>query len=248
MKASEREKVILCGLLLSKFGQQALERLGFSSFSESYNAFGAPLKAKPNSIKGYRDELDPYFPNQRVGWDKRVIRDHCRQILEEHGSASLDDLTTLIGGFLDPGFELPPLLQGSANEDDGNSSFARRLITGKAAEEYFATNFPTYEHFSGGELVNTTQSGCGFDFRINFQASDFLAVEVKGLRENRCRINLTWKEHRRAEELGERYFLCVVSNFRDTPTARLWQDPLRSNLEWLKSEQQLTIPTWSSSV
>ena len=248
MNQGNREKAILCGLLLSKFGQTALRALGFSSFVEAFNALGTALNTKPASIKGYRDELDPLFPNQRVGWNKRELRRHCREVYEEHGGRSLNELTSIIGGYLDPEFGLSPVPLEGLSEDDGDSSFARRLITGRAAESFFEENHHHHPEFAGGALVNTTRFGCGFDYRINFENRPFFAVEVKGLREARGTIQLTEKEHQRAEDLRDHYFLCVVSNFRETPAARLWRNPLSSSLEWARKDQTITILSWHSAI
>ena len=65
---SHRDRQILCGLFLSKFDQKALKYLGFEGFTEAFNTLGYSLQAKPASIKNYRDELDPSFPNGRMGW------------------------------------------------------------------------------------------------------------------------------------------------------------------------------------
>ena len=60
-----REKLILVGLYLSKYDSLGLKRLGFSSFVEAFNVIGYALGSKPASIKNYRDEFDPLFPNRR---------------------------------------------------------------------------------------------------------------------------------------------------------------------------------------
>jgi len=80
-----REKQIICGLFLSKFDRNALTYLGLESFVEAFNVLGYGIQAKPMSIKNYRDELEPYFPNDRVGRHQRKIRDDCRKIFEEYG-------------------------------------------------------------------------------------------------------------------------------------------------------------------
>lgn len=56
-----RDKLILCGLFLSKFDTFGLKKLGFSSFTEAFNVLGYALEAKAMNIKNYRDEFDPYF-------------------------------------------------------------------------------------------------------------------------------------------------------------------------------------------
>ena len=79
-----RDRQILCGLFLSKFDKDGLGYLGFSGFTEAFNALGLGIGAKPASIKNYRDEFDPQFPNRRRGWHSRPLREHCRRILEEY--------------------------------------------------------------------------------------------------------------------------------------------------------------------
>jgi hypothetical protein len=70
---SVREQSILLGLYLSKFDVGGVSALGFSSFLEVYNAFALAIGTKPATIKNYRDELDPYFPNARKGWHQRPL-------------------------------------------------------------------------------------------------------------------------------------------------------------------------------
>jgi hypothetical protein len=77
---TDREKAILCGLYLSKFDKGRLVSLGFSTFAEAYDVLGFALNSKPASIKNYRDEMDPYFPNDRQGWGNRKMRTHCENI------------------------------------------------------------------------------------------------------------------------------------------------------------------------
>ncbi len=70
---NELEKAMFIGLFLSKFDKQALEILGFSSWTEAFNIIGLVIGVKPYSIRNYRDEFDPVFPNKRKGWYKREI-------------------------------------------------------------------------------------------------------------------------------------------------------------------------------
>ena len=69
-----RERLILVGLYLSKYDSVGVKKLGFDSFTEAFNVIGYALGSKPASIKNYRDEFDPFFPNRRKGWHKRQIR------------------------------------------------------------------------------------------------------------------------------------------------------------------------------
>jgi len=218
-----RESQILCGLLLSKYNEQALAALGFESFAEAYNVLGSALSVSPATIKNYRDELDPYFPNRRRGWHQRPLRLHCKAVLEEYGGMVLPELAMLVKTLFDPTADLLETepQQEYAEETALSSSFAKRLITGRAAEGFFRANYDGHEEWRGGSLVDTTSTGCGFDFRINFaDTASFHAIEVKGLFDSRGNIMLTEKEHRRADQFRDRYFLYVVRNFRESHSHR----------------------------
>src|SRR5258705_8503676 len=92
----KREKLILVGLYLSKYDSLGLKTLGFESFVEAFNVIGYALGSKPASIKNYRDEFDPLFPNPRKGWHKRQIREYCLRILESYKSLDFESFTGLI--------------------------------------------------------------------------------------------------------------------------------------------------------
>ena len=95
-KFSSYEKSVLAGLYLSKFDSKGLKFLGFSSFTEAFNAIGLALSTKPASIKNYRDEFDPYFPNARRGWRKRQMQDDRRKLYEAFKDLPLESLADLL--------------------------------------------------------------------------------------------------------------------------------------------------------
>ena len=245
-----RESQILCGLFLSKYNEEALANLGFESFAEAYNVLGSALDVPPATIKNYRDELDPYFPNRRKGWYQRPLRKHCEGVLKQYGALPLPELVVIVKTLFDPVADLFEDADASDEKDvDGHSPFAKRLVTGRAAEGYFRTNYHTHQDLSGGLLIDTTETGCGFDFRINFSdRPTFYAVEVKGLFDSSGNLMLTEKEHRRAEQLRDRYFLYVVRNFREIPFASIWRDPLNSDLRWNFLSQQQTVNSWRTGL
>lgn len=89
-KISVREKLILAGLFLSKFDTDALVALGVETFTEAFNLVGYGLGSKPASVKNYRDEFDPAFPNKRKGWRGRPIRPNCLKVYEEYDGLDCD--------------------------------------------------------------------------------------------------------------------------------------------------------------
>jgi hypothetical protein len=248
-RIATREKIILAGLYLSKYDGAALKKLGFESFTEAFNVIGYALGSKPASVKNYRDEFDPYFPNGRKGWHKRPFRQYCRNVFEEFKDLDIETFTDLVKSLV--GFDENTLSQIEAmdEEADGESLFAKRMITGIAAEQYFESIQPKLPEFSGYELANTTRLGCGYDFRLRNQtAKDFLAVEVKGLREQTGNVSLTPKEHDAAATLSNRFFLFVVKNFRESPFHEIYNNPLSGNLRFARKERVLVQVSWMASV
>lgn len=250
---SQRERLMLAGLFLSKFDREGLKRLGFSNFSEAYNAIGYALGGKPASIKNYMQEFDPLFPNSRQGWHKRRMRDHCREAYECFGQLSLPEFYRLLSPLLLTSvMPLPEGLEELAALDEDNlenDSFSKRLITGAAAEGFFESSFPKLADFTGHILTNVTRFGCGFDFRLlPGPPSPFLAVEVKGLAGATGEIQMTAKEHQVAGYLGDRYYLCVVRNFIERPVLSLYRNPLGQGLEFTRREHQQTTLSWHARI
>src|SRR5580658_2298478 len=99
-----RQKLILSGLYLSKFDSLGLKRLGFDNFVEAFNVIGYALGSRPASVKNYRDEFDPFFPNQRKGWHNRPTREYCREVYEEYKGLDLAEFTGLVKSFF--GFDI----------------------------------------------------------------------------------------------------------------------------------------------
>lgn len=244
---------MLAGMFLSKFDREGLAHLGFSSLWEAFNAIGYALGGKPTSVKNYMQEFDPLFPNKRQGWHKRKSRPHCREAFERYGMLSLAEFSGLLSPLLLPSeISLPDGMDELALLDEDkleNDSFSRRLITGAAAEGFFEVSYPKLAEFSDHALANVTRCGCGFDFRLQPPAPrPFLAVEVKGMAGAIGEVMMTHKEHRVAEYLKDRYYLCVVRNFAERPALTLFQNPLAQGLEFTCRERQQTTLTWHARI
>src|SRR5712671_6940496 len=132
-----REKLILTGLFLSKYDSLGLKKLGFESFKEAFNVIGYAMGSKPASIKNYRDEFDPLFPNRRKGWHKRNIRTYCLRVFDEYKDLDLESFTGLVESFVGYDENVWSEVQRKKIPRDRQSQFAQRLITGLAAERYF---------------------------------------------------------------------------------------------------------------
>ena len=245
---SHRDKVILSGLFLSKYDDEGLKRLGFDTFAEAFNSVGYALGSRPMTIKNYRDEFDPLFRNPRKGWHKRPIRDYCRAVLNEYRDLPLHDFAGLITSFVGDDENIWTQFRVEATGSERESTFAKRLITGLAAERYFQSVQPTVAEFTGYELEDTTKIGCGYDFRLNKPGNEFLAVEVKGLKERTGTISLTPREYDAAVSYSDRFFLFVVKNFQESPFHELYRNPVLGRLHFVRREAVVIHTSWHSTV
>lgn len=238
-------RVILAGLYLAKYDAEGLRRLGFRSFAEAYNVIGYALGSQPASVKNYRDEFDPLFPNQRKGWHKRRIRDYCLKVFNEYKDLDIELFTGLIKSFVRYDQNVLSETQTKESEDEISSGFAKRLITGLAAEQYFESVQPSIPEFRDFELENTTRLGCGYDFRLHAAKHDnFLAIEVKGLRELTGTLSFTPREYEVAKVMRDRFYLFVVKNFQKSPIHEFFSDPVSGKLEFTKSERVSVQISW----
>ncbi|MFH0803841.1 MAG: DUF3883 domain-containing protein [Candidatus Tagabacteria bacterium] len=247
-KLTLREKSILAGLYLSKFNERGLKYLGFDNFTEAFNIIGFALGVQPASVKNYRDEFDPIFPNRRQGWHKREMRQYCRDVYNSFKDLDIKNFSNLLKEIIYENHELDILMEQVAKKEDKESSFAKRLITGQAAEHYFKENYVKINIFKNYYLEDTTKAGCGFDFKLYADNRDFLGVEVKGLNNPNGNIALTNKEYSVAQLLKGRYFLFVVKNFKELPFHDLFQNPLNSKLIFNRIETTIRQITWNTVV
>lgn len=243
---SKRDRAILIGLYLSKYNEEALEELGFDGFVQAFNTLGYSIGSKPASIKNYRDEFDPYFPNKRKGWHKRQIRDYCKEFSDDFGHLDFTDFTELIKNIVIQDYDIEKLA-GETEKKDYSKQIAKRLATGQAAEEYFKLHYQKIDRFKNFELVDTRKKAVGFDFEITLN-TNFYCVEVKGLNASKGSILLTEKEFKVANSRKEKYCLFIVSNFIESPAHQYFFNPLNSGLIFQKKERQIIRTTYSTSI
>ena len=234
---SKRDRAVLIGLFLSRFDKQALDCFGFTGFRQAYNVMGLAVGFIPKSIQNYRDEFDPYFPNDRRGWRNRKLRDYCKAYMEMTAGLSFEEFRSVINYFLEGGV-LDETDIVAERKKVSRVFTANRLITGKAAEEYFVQNYTNIEVFHDYDLLNTTQMGCGFDFKLSLHDKHYY-VEVKGINEKIGSVLMTEKEHEMAEDLRDLYCLFIVSNFKENPEHRYFFNPLYSKLLDIKRQEQV---------
>ncbi len=242
LSLDNRDMAIVIGLYLSRFNQQALDAFEFSGFRQAYNVLGLSLGIKPKSINNYRDEFDPYFPNGRKGW-QRDMKPQSKAIMDLAKDLTFDQFTFIIKAHLShKDVNLEDLQIPITSYQNKHEFSASRLITGKAAEEYFIQTYPTIDIFSGYDISDTTSQGCGFDFKLSKGLNRFY-VEVKGINEKVGNILMTEKEHKVADELLNKYCLFVVRDFRNAPFHNYYLDPLHCGLIDFKKQERQVIQT-----
>jgi hypothetical protein len=115
----------------------------------------------------------------------------------------------------------------SRHHDLSDSTFAKRAITGQAAEHYFESHYRAIPEFLDCELTNSSTWGCGFDFKLDQpETGSAFAVEVKGIRTKRGSVLLTELEYEMAHSFAIDFFLVVVRNFSENPFHSVFRDPL----------------------
>jgi hypothetical protein len=243
---NKTDKATLAGLYISKFDKQALETLGFSGMWQAFNVIGYSLGVSPASIKNYRDEFDRLFPNNpRRGW-QRPLKTRSEKIFTDFNSFDFESFSEIIKGFLIPNYEEEKAIAAITRSDPAES-IAKRLITGKAAEEYFKATYRSIHEFSDFGLIDTTIFACGFDFKLH-NTSKFYCVEVKGLSQNYGNILLTEKEYSCALEFTTNYCLFIVKNFIDKPNHQFFFNPINSHLNFHRNENTITVVNYSATI
>ncbi|MDR1328742.1 MAG: DUF3883 domain-containing protein [Oscillospiraceae bacterium] len=246
MYLTKTDKTTLAGLYIAKFDKNALNALGFSGMWQAFNVIGYSLGSSPASVKNYRDEFDRLFPgNPRVGW-QRPLKTRSKTIFNNFNTLDFGAFTDLIKGFLIPEYEEEKEIS-SIIKLDANESVAKRLITGKAAEEYFKATYTAIDEFREHKLKDTTGLACGFDFKLS-HCSSFYCVEVKGLNQNTGNIIMTEKEYFVANELKGNYCLFIVKNFSQKPNHRYIFNPVNSGMKFKRLERTVVQVNYSMTV
>lgn len=241
-----RGKSILTGLYLSKFNNEALKVLDFKSYQEAFNVLGFSLGTKPSSIKNYRDEFDPLYPNNRKGWHKRPIRDYCKKFYDDFNNLDFIEFTALIKSFFIKNYEIEKFISDEIKKDY-SETVAKRLLTGKAAEEYFKLEFLKIDVFKNYEILDTTNMACGFDYKLTNDLN-YLCVEVKGLNDLKGNIQLTEKEFFVAQNMKLNYCLFIVKNFKEKPTHEFLFDPLSSRLKFNQVKRNIVQVNYNATI
>lgn len=74
---------VLC-CFLSKYSDDAVQMLGFTSTNKVFESYSEKLDSKPSTLKNIRDTFDPFFDNGRAGWwqKKDKISERRKKIID----------------------------------------------------------------------------------------------------------------------------------------------------------------------
>jgi hypothetical protein len=230
----ERNHILgmVCGYYLSRFDEQAYERLGYGTQQATHQALGRALHVLPESIKNWRDEFDPVHPNPRRGWHGREMYPSRRRTIEAFGDLSEGELFLLVQAITsDPshasaGAVLTAFEGDASSTEKSGGAHSLRGVTGATAEIAFVDYHQKCGEPVRGELLDRRNEGCGFDFEIRSGAGT-VAVEVKGIAGYSGGITFTNREWITAQQMREMYYLALVRGIGATPEVSLIQDPAR---------------------
>lgn len=223
---------IIVAFYLSKYNEEGLKNLGFTSFNEAFEKTAQLLEVKRNYIKLRRDEFDPVFP-WRQGWkrpmDKRIIR-----TIELLDDLEEPDLREIIESFLynlsyrdsEELNEILLVIKSAKENKTDPGKFILRIPTGRAAEEFFYNQYIKNNiSLIRGKLEDCRDLGCGYDYKIIDDKSNEYFIEVKGMFNNSGGILFTNKEWKTAKEKGDKFYLCIVRNIGNEPEIELINNP-----------------------
>lgn len=251
--SEENRKEMLAGLFLSRFDRDGLRALGFSTWNEAYNSLALAVNGRPLSVKGYRDEFDPFFDNPRKGWHKRPAHQNRIDMMNEYADLDLDAFAELVrtqfaASSDDLDVEIGKAVAAAGVMQEDETPFAKRMMTGQAAENFFAQHYREVPRFEPCALERTTAFGCGFDFKLTPPEESFLGVEVKGIVKRSGKIMLTEKEFKMATHLKRRFYLYVVTDFASAPKPRVIEDPLSAGISFEEKTVNSVRRIWECNI
>ena len=226
-----RELAMLVAYYLSRFAPDSYSNLGFPTQKKCHEEIGHVLSVKPSYVKNMRDEFDPIHENSRVGWYQRPLSPSRVRVVELYQNSSEWELRTIVTGILDNlnqkmACSVTDLIDryNSPKEKTRTTVFVPRNPTGKAAEQFFIEYHLKTCKPVAGQLEDTRDLGCGYDFEIISKNVTYF-VEVKGLAGCEGSIGFTSKEWETAQKFQDQYYLVVVFNLAKTPKVLFIPNP-----------------------
>lgn len=198
----------------------------------THKKIGHVLGVKPSYVKNMRDQFDPIHENSRVGWYQRPLSPSRVRVVELYQNSSEWELQIIVSGILNnSNLKLIRSVTDILDQSEFHKEkikqsrvFVPRNPTGKAAEVYFIEYHRKTAKPVAGQLRDTRDLGCGYDFEIISEDTTYF-IEVKGLASCEGGIAFTSKEWEIAQKLQDQYHLVVVCNLAKTPEIIFIQNP-----------------------
>lgn len=229
----QNELALIVSYYLSRMDKEAYTLLGYKNFTEATKGIGLTLGIKPRTIQGMRDEFDPYHQNNRVGW-KRELRGSRLKIFKTFQETDDTTLLEIVREILnnkefkntEEYKDIHDLFseKNESPKSEAGPVFILRGPTGKAAEAFFQEYFKNKALPVAGEIIDSRDLGCGYDFEIRNNGQSYF-IEVKGLSSVDGGILFTNKEWQTALKHKEKYYLIIVKNLSGIPEIVAIQNP-----------------------
>jgi hypothetical protein len=236
------EQAIIVSYYLSRFNDEAVNNLGYQTWKDAFEDLSKKLLINKHTIKNWRDEFDP-FHGHRAGWHQRQPRKTISNIISQFEQLEEYDIRQVVEEIIDGNQIELPLIDNSETTVIANPIFILRGPTGKKAEQFFIEYHKINNYPIAGELTDTRDLGCGYDFEIKSTSGRYF-VEVKGMASNVGGILFTNKEWEKAKQEREKYVVCIVSNINESPKISFINDPF-SKLNPRKNIIQTVQVQWS---
>ena len=229
----ENSLALIVAYYLSRFDREGYQNLGFETLTGGHEAIGNRLDVNPNTVKNMRDEFDSIHDNPRVGWYQREIRPSRQQVVDAFQDLGEFEIRGIVQKILESGVDgdfedleqiVDDLTEGTDDAENIGAQYIVRGPTGRAAEEFY-TEFHRQSGLPrSGELIDTRDEGCGYDFMILSEDKNTY-IEVKGLKSALGGMLFTAKEWEMATQFGEDYFVALVRDLDNDARVELIQNP-----------------------
>ncbi|MDX1285317.1 MAG: DUF3883 domain-containing protein [Draconibacterium sp.] len=238
------EQAIVVSYYLSRFNDEGVNNLGYKTWKDAFDDLSDKLQINKHTIKNWRDEFDP-FHGHRAGWHQRQPRKTISNIISQLEQLEEFDIRQIAVEIINGNKIDLPEIDNSENEVITNPIFILRGPTGKKAEQFFIEYHRINNYPIAGELIDTRELGCGYDFVIKSESGQHF-IEVKGLARNIGGLLFTNKEWETAKKERTKYTVCLVSNINESPEISFINDPF-SKLNPRKNIIKTVQVQWSVS-
>lgn len=239
-KHENYELMNLLGYGLAKFDNAFVKEFGFKTKTDFYKYIvHLGVCDTVGAIKNRQDMLDPFFDNGRRGWWQRKTQYISRKLFIDSlfGDEDAASFAQNVKMYLQRDFKVDSQIEKQISPIM-KSRFKQLQETGIEAELYFYHNYQSVPMFASGAIQDARLFGDGYDFQIQ-KDSNFLLVEVKGVKLNYGSIRITKNEYEKAQAYESNYILVVVSNLVEAPKITTIENPLTK----LKLQENKIIST-----